>query len=383
VAFLGVGSGNITRPKRVDMRTVLFALLTLILLSPVALADAGRSHDVTITLERTTCFGTCPAYSLTIEGDGKVTYEGKDFVRVKGVQHSKLDEAAVEKLVQAFLDVHYFDLLDDYETFKGPDGVERTEPGDAPTFYTSLRIADRSKKIKDHLGAPKALSELEDKIDAIVGSKRWISIDAATVHDQARHGWNANGPDGKRLFLEAVYGGDEEVVRAFIQEKVDVNTGAPIQFARGSTIVKLLIAAGANVNPPATQSMIGSPLAFAARLGDIESIKMLLDSGAKVNAVSTENVTALMWAAQSGNPEAVRTLLAAGADASIRTKSGWSAMFYVDEGVRTQDFFSKMGDPDGYRLPQSNVIPNYEAKYQEIRRLLISAGAKDEHLPDH
>jgi hypothetical protein len=359
-----------------------FAFLAAFLLCTLAAtADDSSNKDVTITLERTGCFGTCPVYKLTIQADGSVTYQGNDFVRVRGLQHSKIEPAAVQRLVQAFLDAHYFDLLDDYEAFKGPDGIERTEPGDLPTFYTSLAIANRSKTIKDHFGAPKELSELEDKIDAIVGSKRWISIDAATVHGQARHGWNVNGPDGKKLFLEAVYGGDEEVVRALIQEKIDVNAGTPIQFVRGSTILKLLIAAGANVNPPATQSMVGSPLAFAARLGDVESIKMLLDAGAKVNAVSTENVTALMWAAQSGNPEAVRTLLAAGADASIRTKGGWSAMFYVDEGVRNQDLFAKMGDPVANRLPESNIVANYVTKYQEIRKLLISAGAKDEHLP--
>ena len=41
-------------------------------------------NTVVITLERTTCFGVCPVYTLTIYGDGRVVYEGTRFVRTEG-----------------------------------------------------------------------------------------------------------------------------------------------------------------------------------------------------------------------------------------------------------------------------------------------------------
>lgn len=41
-----------------------------------SLSDADLK-TLTIQLERTGCYGTCPAYSVTIHGDGRVEYNGK------------------------------------------------------------------------------------------------------------------------------------------------------------------------------------------------------------------------------------------------------------------------------------------------------------------
>jgi Domain of unknown function (DUF6438) len=50
-----------------------------------ALAQAVTDpQDVLVKLERTSCFGECPVYSVTIDGRGNVTYDGEQFVRVKG-----------------------------------------------------------------------------------------------------------------------------------------------------------------------------------------------------------------------------------------------------------------------------------------------------------
>ena len=39
--------------------------------------QAAGALDAEVTLERTVCFGTCPAYSVRIAGDGLVEYIGK------------------------------------------------------------------------------------------------------------------------------------------------------------------------------------------------------------------------------------------------------------------------------------------------------------------
>ena len=43
-------------------------------LSSISDADLAT---LTIQLERTGCFGSCPAYSITMHGDGRVEYSGK------------------------------------------------------------------------------------------------------------------------------------------------------------------------------------------------------------------------------------------------------------------------------------------------------------------
>ena len=49
-------------------------------------------------LERTACFGTCPTYRLTINGDGKAYYEGRRFVPREGRYAGQVDAAKMKAL---------------------------------------------------------------------------------------------------------------------------------------------------------------------------------------------------------------------------------------------------------------------------------------------
>ena len=62
---------------------------------------------------------------------------------------------------------------------------------------------------------------------------------------------------------------------------------------------------------------------IAARTGNVEAIKVLLDSGADVNAKETlRGTTPLMWAADEGHAPAVKLLIERGADIKARVESG-------------------------------------------------------------
>ena len=129
---------------------------------------SGEQDEVVITLERTACFGFCPVYTLTVQGDGTVVYEGKDFVRVKGRAEITITKEKVEQLVSEFKEVDYFSLNDKYN--------ERTIT-DAPSVITSITIDGKTKTIEHYHGdfnAPEQLTELENRIDEIINSKQWI-----------------------------------------------------------------------------------------------------------------------------------------------------------------------------------------------------------------
>ena len=80
-----------------------------------------------------------------------------------------------------------------------------------------------------------------------------------------------------------------------------------------SEIVKLLLESGADAN--AAQESGGTPLLYAAEAGHQEIVKLLLDAGANVNATYTlTKATPLHKAALAGHNEVVRLLLAGGAD---------------------------------------------------------------------
>jgi hypothetical protein len=105
---------------------------------------------------------------VEIRGDGSVVYEGRECVAVKGRREAKISQATLEKLVQHFRDADYFSLKDRYAAMVT----------DNPYYSTSIAFDGRSKGVEDYVGEsvgmPKALSALEDEIDKVAGTDRWV-----------------------------------------------------------------------------------------------------------------------------------------------------------------------------------------------------------------
>src|SRR6202030_1328170 len=72
--------------------------------------------------------------------------------------------------------------------------------------------------------------------------------------------------------------------------------------------------------PKAPDGRGNSPLMYAAALGTLESMRLLLDAGADPNAANDFAATPLMWCA--GDAPKVRLLLSRGAKADVRSKLG-------------------------------------------------------------
>ncbi len=67
-----------------------------------------------------------------------------------------------------------------------------------------------------------------------------------------------------------------------------------------------------------------TPLMMAARTGDIDTLKFLLDKGADPNVKeNARGTTALMWAASGGHSAAVQLLVDRGADVKAGSKPHW------------------------------------------------------------
>lgn len=145
---------------------VILLIVSLIYLYPQLTQPPKPAEfsDVVITLERTACFGTCPVYKLTIYGDGRVVYEGERFVNVTGTQNSQISQEKIKELVDEFYAINYFALKDKYDA----------PITDMPTTITSITIGGKTKKVVNYYGAPKKLDELENKIDEITDSKKWV-----------------------------------------------------------------------------------------------------------------------------------------------------------------------------------------------------------------
>jgi hypothetical protein len=131
-------------------------------------AGAKIPEDLIVRLKRTPCYGKCPAYMLTVNAKGEVKFFGENFTETKGQAEGKIGEDKVKELIAEFRKAKFFELKDDY--------VTENCATDNPTVRTTLLMNGKVKKIEHDRGckAPQELTMLEDRIDEIVGTKKWI-----------------------------------------------------------------------------------------------------------------------------------------------------------------------------------------------------------------
>ena len=130
-------------------------------------------QDLMITLERTSCFGICPVYKLTITADGAVVFEGRRHVKQEGTTiRSAISQERLKQLMTEFDRVRFFSLETSYWKDLRRCGK------DSPSAFTSIRINGKSKRIKHYLICSelkyKEITELENKIDEIVNTAQWL-----------------------------------------------------------------------------------------------------------------------------------------------------------------------------------------------------------------
>jgi hypothetical protein len=166
-------------------------------------ANRKRQTDKTklsLIMKRTGCYGTCPIYDLNIQPDGKVLFEGKGFTKIIGKAEDKISDEKINELAEEIKKANFF-LLDD---------AYNSKSGNCPTFATDssnvtlyIKINGKEKTINHYLGCqddyrkeiakgnsneipvideaeftkrifPQQLYNLENKIDEIVETERWI-----------------------------------------------------------------------------------------------------------------------------------------------------------------------------------------------------------------
>ena len=78
-----------------------------------SLSDADLK-TITIHLERVGCYGACPAYMVTIHGDGRVDYDGKAHVTEKGTREGRVETDTIKALVVDFAKAKFLTLPENY-----------------------------------------------------------------------------------------------------------------------------------------------------------------------------------------------------------------------------------------------------------------------------
>jgi hypothetical protein len=117
-------------------------------------------------LQRGSCYGSCPVYSVRIFEDGTTIYRGDWHVRVRGGRVTHLSSAELEALRGAF-------RRSDFLGMKYRCNYDHTDDSSARVFFTDAGKARIISHYHGCAGVPAGLTELENEIDRIAGTERW------------------------------------------------------------------------------------------------------------------------------------------------------------------------------------------------------------------
>lgn len=179
-----------------------------------------------------------------------------------------------------------------------------------------------------------------------------LTISCTNERSKAINELEQKGMYSRSAFLAAVEDGNNDSVKLFIKAGINIDNEMPYE---------------------------DPPLSHALRKGHIETMKLLLDGGADINA---GDFNSLMWASQSGNNEAVKLLVSRGADVNRKNSDGQTALLAAARGNHIE--IAKLLISKGANVNskaqglQGGWTPILNAAYEghaEMIKLLVEAGA--------
>ncbi len=122
-------------------------------------------HGITeMGIERTVCFGTCPAYTFIAKSDGTVRYVGDAFVDHPGTRTGKISEWRFHSVANLIRGSDFMNLHRGYTA----------RVTDNPTVYTMVVMNGERKIVLDYAHAgPDILWAVEQLIDNLIDDVEW------------------------------------------------------------------------------------------------------------------------------------------------------------------------------------------------------------------
>ncbi|HZB88360.1 MAG TPA: ankyrin repeat domain-containing protein [Terracidiphilus sp.] len=331
---------------------------------------------IEIKLSRSGCYGTCPSYQVAVT-QGSIVFDGRGYVAASGKHTAAVDPDAVRDLAARFIKADFYSMDNEYVA-----GVT-----DSPTYQLSISVDGQTKQVMDYVGSwvgmPTVVSDLEEAVDTVAGTARWITGKDGLVETLKDEHYNFRTFDAQVLLKQAAARGEAETVQALLDAGVPL-TPLPAPKLKDPTRVspfnQVGMLAAAAEHPDVLRIFIadevsrddqtGKNLALinAADAGSLEAVRMLLAYGANPNddlsklivtssdgheAHFPDRRSILIYAASSGNPDLVREVLSYHPDIEGRDREGKTALFAAGD--------YRDSDADGARV--------------ECVRLLLDAGA--------
>jgi len=234
------------------------------------------------------------------------------------------DWDAVRELIAAGADVtarapdgatalHWASYWDDSEAAAllvraGADARARNDLGATPLWLASLNGSAPMVRLLLDAGADPNAALLAGE-SPVMTAARTGGAEALELLLAAGGDPNARGSRGQTALMWAASQGHHAAVRVLLRHGADVH-------ARSDTWSQAM-AVPPHADPANQQSVPhgnDTPLLFAARVGDVESARLLIDAGADPNDADAWGVSATTYAAHSGFHDLLELLLEHGAD---------------------------------------------------------------------
>jgi ankyrin repeat protein len=332
-----------------------------------------KDSKVAITLRQWTCDGPCPLHSVTVSTDG-IVFEGFN-VAALGRHTDKIDNDAVIALAKRLVAADFYSMEDDYRC-RGWD----------LSSSLSITIDGHTKRVRDYqgkwVGMPSVIVELEDEVDAVARTERWIEGGNGLVAALRAEKFDFASYYAQVILYETAARGQTTTVRELLAAGVPLKP-LPVPTTDnpyGGPFGKIRLLTAASAHPDTLRVFLDSgaskedqedkdrALDGAAFAGKLEAVRALIAYGANPNvdlsklwstglfslgATASVGGSVLMDAARSGNPEVVKEILRYGPNLEAREQNGKTALFVAGESTRS--------DEDGERV--------------ECVRMLAKAGA--------
>jgi ankyrin repeat protein len=121
-----------------------------------------------------------------------------------------------------------------------------------------------------------------------------------------------------------------------------------------------------------------TPLVFAAREGDIESAKLLLDAGASVNQTTEYGWSPLLTAVNNRNYRLASYLIERGANPNLANKGGWTPLYLATDNRNIEGGDYPVPKPDMDHLDMLTLLldkganPNARVKDDTLTRTIFT-----------
>jgi hypothetical protein len=158
------------------MRSLLIPVLALTSFASPSCSSQKSTQDqpvfgsdadpVFFSIERTPCFGKCPAYTITIQRDGGATYVGRSNVDREGTYTSKVDNVMMVKLFDKANAIGFFDMQDKYD---GPIT-------DIPSTIIRMSANGRDKKVVGRYKTPSSFKPFAQFADSLLLPLEWTKV---------------------------------------------------------------------------------------------------------------------------------------------------------------------------------------------------------------